>query len=95
MARQGAAAAADVLALEALAFLADSPDDLALFIRLSGVDPAGLRARAGERQFLAGVLDYFLGDEKLLTRFCQQNAVEPATIHRLRAALAAQPPETR
>lgn len=89
MTRAGAAADAEVLALDALAFLAASPDDLALFMRLSGTDPAGLRACAGEPQFLAGVLDYFLGDEKLLTRFCGQQAIDPASVHRLRATLDA------
>lgn len=90
MTRRRAAADADVLALEALAFLADSPGDLALFMRLSGVDETGLRESAGEPAFLAGVLDYVLGDEKLLTRFCERHAVEPATVHRLRALLSAQ-----
>jgi hypothetical protein len=92
MARHSEAEDTDVLALEALAFLAESAEDLALFMRISGVDPAGLRAQAGEPQFLGGVLDYLLANEDLLTRFCRQCEVEPAAVHRLRARLSEQSP---
>ncbi|HEY3778128.1 MAG TPA: DUF3572 family protein [Rhizomicrobium sp.] len=81
----------DILALEALAFLADSPDDLTAFMVVSGMDPASLRARAGEPEFLAGVLDYLLSEEKLLLRFCEARAVEPAALHRLHAVLSSRP----
>jgi hypothetical protein len=51
---------AETLALNALSFLAESPDSLESFMRQSGVDPTTIRLRATERDFLAAVLDLVL-----------------------------------
>ncbi len=60
------AAEAEVLALDALKFLAGDPDRLGRFLALTGIGPADLMARAAEPQLLAGVLDHLLADESLL-----------------------------
>lgn len=82
---------AEILALDVLAWLAESPADLTDFMTLSGLEPAGLRERASDPQLLAGVLDFILGRETLLQRFCEMRSLEPAAIHRARAALSAHP----
>jgi Protein of unknown function (DUF3572) len=77
----------EVLALNALSFLADSPEEFSRFLVQSGIDAAQLRRRAGDRDFLAGVVDFLLANESLLTRFCESHAVDSRSIHLARAAL--------
>ncbi|MEO0681903.1 MAG: DUF3572 domain-containing protein [Pseudomonadota bacterium] len=62
--------AAETLALEALGWLAADADRLGPFMAEAGVDPAELRARAGEPEFLGFVLDHLLADEERLLAFC-------------------------
>ena len=71
---------AETLALNALSFLAESPDALEAFMRHSGVDPATIRARAAERDLLAAVLDFLMADEALLIRFCETTRTEPKVV---------------
>jgi hypothetical protein len=76
------------MALKALTFLAHSPDDLARFLNLSGIAPADLRARAGDRDVLAGTLDFLLSQEPLLTRFCASEMIDAKAVHLARAGLS-------
>ena len=69
--------AAEALAIEALAFLADDPDRLGDFLSLSGLSPDDVRGAASEPGFLAGVLDHLRGDERLLLAFAQAAGVRP------------------
>ncbi|WP_421724651.1 DUF3572 domain-containing protein [Bauldia sp.] len=71
---------AESLAVSALAYLADSPDDLSRFLALTGLTPDMVRDAAGEPGFLVGVLDYLLGDERLLMAFAEDAGVPPETI---------------
>jgi hypothetical protein len=80
-----------ILALTALTFLADSPHDLARFLALSGMAPGDLRRTAGETGFLGGVLDFFLGEELLLVRFCDAHALDPRAVHIARQGIVARP----
>jgi hypothetical protein len=59
--------AAENMAVQALAYLAGEPEQLARFLALSGIGPDTIRSAAGDPQFLAGVLDYVAGEEKLLS----------------------------
>jgi len=79
---------AEKLGLEALAFLAASPDDLNRFLSLSGLDAASLRSRAAEPHLLAAVLEFLLANEALLTRFCQEGCVDAKAVHLAAARLA-------
>ncbi|MGF1445664.1 MAG: DUF3572 family protein [Pikeienuella sp.] len=56
-------AAAEALALDAAAWLAERPDELAGFLIASGAKPADLRARLLEPVFLGFLLDHLLADE--------------------------------
>jgi hypothetical protein len=88
--RQGplAAEVAEVLAIQALGFIAQDDERLGRFLALTGMGPAEIRAAASERHFLAGVLDYVTGDEELLVAFAGHAEVDPATIAIARQALA-------
>ena len=87
------AEAAESLAVQALAFLAAEPERLGRFLAFTGVGPQGLRAAAREPQFLAGVLEYLAGDDRLLIEFAAHAAVDPADVARACDALAPASPE--
>jgi Protein of unknown function (DUF3572) len=79
---------AEMLAIQALAFIAAEPDRLARFLDLSGIAPEEIRAAARQSAFLAGVLEHMLGDESLLVAFAASAGIDPGEIARARAALS-------
>jgi Protein of unknown function (DUF3572) len=79
---------AETIALKALAFLAESPDGLHRLVELSGMDPATLRERATEPEFLSFVLSWILSEEQLLTEFCSRDAIPARNIHLAQHVLA-------
>lgn len=85
---------AEMLAIQALSFLADDPERLARFLALTGIEAQSLRRAAREPNFLLGVLDHLAGDERLLRQFSEQQAVTPEVVTRARDLLAGAPPAT-
>jgi len=85
--------AAETLALKALAFLAGEGDSLARFLTLSGLRPQDLRQGVDDPLFLAAVLDFMRGEDKLLFAFAQDEGVDPKLIHAARRALPGAAPE--
>jgi hypothetical protein len=85
--------AAETLALKVLAFLAGESEALARFLALSGLPPEELRQRAGEPLLLAAVLDFVLGDDKLLLAFAEGEGVDAKLVHAARRALPGAAPE--
>jgi hypothetical protein len=83
--------AAESLAVQALAYLAGEPEQLARFLALSGIGPDTIRAAAADPHFLAGVLEYVTGDERLLVAFADHVQMKPEAISRARAALSGAP----
>jgi hypothetical protein len=81
------AEAAESLAIQALAFLAAEPERLGRFLATTGIGPEGIRSAAREPKFLAGVLDYLAGNERLLIEFAAHIAMDPADVARACAAL--------
>jgi hypothetical protein len=79
--------AAETLAIQALAFIAEEPDRLGAFLATTGIGPEDIRTAAREPGFLAGVLDHMLGDESLLLAFADRAGLDPASIARARRAL--------
>jgi hypothetical protein len=79
--------AAEMLAIQALGFIAEDPERLGRFLDLTGIPVEHIRAAAGQRGFLAGVLEHMLGDENLLTAFADSAGVNPAEIAGARGAL--------
>lgn len=76
-----------IIALKILAFLAGDGDRLGTFLVACGLGPADLKSGARDPQFLAGVVDYLLGDESLLLAFAETAAVDPGTIAAARRLL--------
>jgi Protein of unknown function (DUF3572) len=85
---------AEMLAIEALGFLAQEPERLGRFLALTGIEAQSLRAAALEPNFLLGVLDHLAGDERLLHQFSEQKEIAPEMVPRARDLLARAPPAT-
>ena len=79
--------AAELLAVDALSFLASEPEALGRFLALTGIGPGMLRAAAADAGFLTGVLDYFLGDEPLLVAYAQHAGIAETEVAAARRAL--------
>jgi hypothetical protein len=79
--------AAESVAVQALSFIAEEPEQLGRFLAMSGIGPESLRAAAAEPGFLAGVLDHLLADEQLLIAFAERAGLGPAEIGRARGML--------
>jgi len=79
---------ADLLAIQALAFLGEDPERLGRFLALTGIGPADLRTAAQEPGFLAGILDHIAGDQALLVAFATHAGVDPTEVDKARRMLA-------
>jgi hypothetical protein len=71
---------AATIALNALGFLANSPQALDGFMQQSGVDLTTIRATAAERDLLVAVLDFVMANEELLVDFCESSRTEPRAV---------------
>jgi hypothetical protein len=79
---------AEILALDGLGWLAGDEDGIQRFLTQSGIDPAALRDAAASPGMGVAVLDFLLGNEDLLLRFCESAAVSPKQLHLARHRLA-------
>src|SRR5262249_8745065 len=78
---------AEMLAIQALAFIAEEPERLNLFLSTTGIPPSEIRTAAREPGFLAGVLEHMLADESLLIAFADSAGIDPAAVARARSTL--------
>jgi hypothetical protein len=78
---------AEILALKGLGWLAGDEDGLERFLTLSGLDMGALRAQAGTSDVSLAVLDFLLGHEDLLLRFCEAEEIAPRDLHLARHRL--------
>jgi hypothetical protein len=79
--------AAEILAIQALAFIAEEPERLAGFLAVTGLTAERIRESASEPDFLAGVLEHMLADESLLIAFAEHAGIDPADVARARNGL--------
>jgi hypothetical protein len=79
--------AAEMLAIQALGFIAEEPERLNRFLGVTGIPLAEIRAAASQPGFLAGVLEHMLGDESLLIAFAASAGIDPAGIAHAHRAL--------
>ncbi len=79
---------AEMLAIEALGWIAADEETLSRFVALTGLDLGDLRGSASEPGFLAGILDYLAGDEPLLLAFAQYADIRPERVMAARYALS-------
>ena len=86
-------AAAEILALRALTWAAADGETLAEFLRISGLNPEDLRARAGSAELLAAFMDFVLAGDAVAERLCAGENLTPELLHQARRALpGAAPP---
>jgi hypothetical protein len=83
--------AAEMLAVEALTFLASDAERLGRFLALTGISPAEIRTVARDPGFLAAVLDHLASDEQLLVAFADQAGRRPGEVTQARDAIAGRP----
>jgi hypothetical protein len=76
-----------IIALKALAFLADDDERLSYFLVSTGMDLQDLKEHAGDMNVLAGLLDHILADENLLLDFASTASLKPESILRARRRL--------
>lgn len=78
---------AEAIALAAFVFLAEEPGRIGLFLRLSGMEPAELRAAAATRAFQTAVLAHLRGDESLALVFASGQGLAPERLAEAEALL--------
>ena len=88
---QNARQVAEIVAVQALSFVAGDPERLGLFLAESGIGPETLRSAAADPHFLASVLDFVLRDDATVTAFAAASELDPATIAAARQVLDEDP----
>jgi hypothetical protein len=78
---------AEIVAVQALGFIAGDPERLGAFLAETGIGPQSLRAAAGDPQFLVSVLDFVLRDDATVKAFAKQSELHPTNIAAAREAL--------
>jgi hypothetical protein len=78
---------AEIVAVQALSFVAGDPERLGLFLAESGIGPETLRSAAADPHFLANVLDFVLRDDATVRAFATASELDPTTIAAAREAL--------
>lgn len=79
--------AAELLAAQALGWIAESDDLMGVFLGSSGLSVDDMKSRAGEPEFLASVLDFLMMDDAWVTGFCNANSHPYETPMQARMAL--------
>ena len=70
----------EMVAIQALAFIAEDPDRLERFLSLTGTRPETLRSGAATPGFLSGVLQHLIGWEPWLLEFAASAGMTPADV---------------
>ena len=79
-----------MLAIQALAFIAEEPATLGRFLDTTGIAAEQIRAASRQPGFLAGVLEHMLGNENLLLAFAQSAGIDPGEVVRASSVLGGQ-----
>lgn len=78
---------AEIVAVQALSFIASEPERLGLFLAESGIGPETLRNAAADPQFLASVLDFIMRDDATVKAFADVSQLHPTNIAAAHQAL--------
>ena len=78
---------AEIVAIQALSFIAGEPERLGLFLAESGIGPETLRNAAADPRFLASVLDFVLRDDATVKAFANVSQLHPTNIAAAHQAL--------
>lgn len=79
--------AAQLLALQALAWIAADDVLIGQFLDATGANPAELRARAGDGDLHLAILDFLLMDDQRVMAFCDAHSLPYTEPQAARAAL--------
>jgi hypothetical protein len=78
---------AEIVAVQALSFLAGEPERLGKFLAETGIGPENLRASASDPNFLIHVLDFILRDDETVKAFAKSAQLHPTNIMAAREVL--------
>ena len=78
---------AEIVAVQALSFIAGDPERLGTFLAETGIGPQSLRAAASDPQFLVSVLDFVLRDDATVTAFAKASELHPTNVAAAREVL--------
>jgi hypothetical protein len=78
---------AEIVAVQALGFIAGEPERLGQFLAESGIGPETLRTAASDPQFLASVLDFVMRDDATVKAFAEVSQLHPTNIAAAHQAL--------
>jgi hypothetical protein len=78
---------AEIVAIQALSFVAGDPEQLGAFLAESGLGPETLRGAAADPQFLASVLDFLMRDDARVKAFAEASQLHPTNIAAAHQAL--------
>ena len=78
---------AEIVAIQALSFVAGDPERLGLFLAESGIGPETLRTAASDPRFLANVLDFVMRDDATVKAFAAVSQLHPTNIAAAHQAL--------
>jgi hypothetical protein len=78
---------AEIVAIQALSFIAGDPERLGAFLAESGIGPETLRTAAADPHFLASVLEFVLRDDATVKAFADASQLHPTNIAAAHQAL--------
>ena len=78
---------AEIVAVQALSFIASDPERLGAFLAESGLGPETLRTAAADPRFLAHVLDFVMRDDATVKAFAAASQLDPTNIAAAHQAL--------
>jgi Protein of unknown function (DUF3572) len=71
---------AEIVAVQALGFIAGDPERLGLFLAETGIGPDTLRSAASDPKFLGSVLDFVMRDDATVQAFAKVSELHPTNI---------------
>jgi hypothetical protein len=78
---------AEIVAIQALSFIAGDPERLGAFLAESGIGPETLRTAASDPHFLSSVLDFVMRDDATVKAFARASQLHPTNIAAAHQAL--------
>jgi len=79
---------AEIVAIQALSFVAGDPERLGRFLAESGIGPETLRGAAADPRFLASVLDFVMRDDATVKAFAEASQLHPTNVAAAHQALS-------
>jgi hypothetical protein len=78
---------AEIVAVQALSFIAGDPERLGLFLAETGIGPETLRTAAADPRFFTSVLDFVMRDDATVNAFASVAQLHPTNIAAAHQAL--------